>query len=289
MSAPGPSHIPFNRRLGISQNPRSSGFCKHPLEADDPPAKRARTEKPAPNLLKPTSIVTVNVRKNEDDEYETFPVHSNYICHYSPFFKAAFQGGFEEADKQEMNLEDTNPLAFGIFVTWLYTQQICRDSEDVMKNDITWYSILIDLWILADTVLVPRLQNKILEEIDIHRTATKRIPRLLYHQIYNGTSAESPLRLYLIDYCVNSPRETAEVDSHPPQLLVDIINETRSRVRAQPGKCRRWQLQDENWHKYLVDEEAGQDFEQRHELLDNLESTQNGVDASALEMTILGG
>ncbi|KAF8859757.1 hypothetical protein BDZ45DRAFT_725098 [Acephala macrosclerotiorum] len=290
MSVPGQSRtstgLTFGAALRIAR--QSNGFYKHPLEAENPPAKRACVEKPTPNLLKPTSIVTVNVRKNEDGEYETFRVHSNYICHYSPFFQAAFNGGFEEADKQELNLEDTNPLAFGVFVTWLYTQNICRDSEDAMKNDITWYSVLIDLWILADTILVPRLQNQTLEDIDKHRAVVKRIPRRLYHQIYDGTSPGSPLRLYLIDYCINSPRETAEVDSHPTQLLVDIINEMRSQTRAQPCRSWRWQLQIEDWTKYMVDEEVGRDIEQRHELLDNLESTQNDGNASTLETTVPG-
>lgn len=185
-----------------------------------------------------------------------------------------------------MNLEDTNPTAFGVFVTWLYTQNICRDSEGTMKNDITWYTVLIDLWILADTILAPRLQNHTLEAIDEARVAYRRIPRLLFHQIYNGTSQGSMLRRYLIDYCVNSPRETAEVDNHPPQLLVDIINEIRSQTRAQ-GKTRRWQVRDEDWTKYLVDEDVGEDIEQRQELLDNLECTQNDVGPEALDTTIV--
>jgi hypothetical protein len=50
---------------------------------------------------------------------KTYRVHKNFICYYSPFFDAAFNGNFTEGDTQSMKLGDTCTEAFGIFVNWL--------------------------------------------------------------------------------------------------------------------------------------------------------------------------
>ncbi|CZR58479.1 uncharacterized protein PAC_08371 [Phialocephala subalpina] len=80
-------------------------------------AKRISNEKPPPALVKSSTIVIVNVRNDDQDEYETFPIHKNYICHHSPYFEAAFNGRFIEGETQEMDIGDVEPMVFGLFVT----------------------------------------------------------------------------------------------------------------------------------------------------------------------------
>jgi len=46
---------------------------------------------------------------------KTFRIHKNFICYYSPFFDAAFNGKFVEGETQSMKLEDTCAEAFGGF------------------------------------------------------------------------------------------------------------------------------------------------------------------------------
>ncbi|KAE8444329.1 hypothetical protein EG329_000639 [Mollisiaceae sp. DMI_Dod_QoI] len=241
---------------------------KRHLEAPELSAKRARSERTPPNLVKPSPIVKVHVRKNDDD-YVTFTIHLNYICHYSPYFYAAFHGRFQEGEKQEMKMEDTDPLVFGIFVNWLYTQTIYTEAGELPKC-----STLVNLWILADHVLVPRLQNHALVSLDAARVSAKRIPARLFQRIYENTAPESPLRSYLIDYCVNTVREIATPESYPSQLLADIVNETRMQMKAQlksERRSTRWELSTEDLAQYAVDEDVDFNIEQRYELSDDID------------------
>jgi len=62
-------------------------------------------------------MVTVDV--SLDDQRQSFLVRKNFTCHYSPFFDAPFNGNFVEGENQGLDLEDTNPMVFAIFVNWL--------------------------------------------------------------------------------------------------------------------------------------------------------------------------
>jgi len=53
-------------------------------------------------------------------------VHKSFITFYSPFFKAAFDGPFEEGTRQTIQLEDVEAEPFEIFVQWLYSQNIAN-------------------------------------------------------------------------------------------------------------------------------------------------------------------
>lgn len=113
--------------------------------------KKARK---TPNLVGPQTIVTVNVRKHAGAKIHPFRIHKNYLCHYSPYFEAAFNGRFIEGETQVLELEDTEPRIFGIFVNWLYVQKITDEDGQLASC-----SDCINLWILADKILVPSLQN----------------------------------------------------------------------------------------------------------------------------------
>jgi hypothetical protein len=51
---------------------------------------------------------------------QTFLVHKEIICYYSPFFDATFNGKFQEGKTQCMALDDTDPDLFAALVEWLY-------------------------------------------------------------------------------------------------------------------------------------------------------------------------
>jgi hypothetical protein len=55
-----------------------------------------------------------------------------------------------------MEFTDTEPIIFGLFVLWLYTQDLdgYYENPELALN-------LVKLWILADIALIPRLQNHI--------------------------------------------------------------------------------------------------------------------------------
>jgi len=53
---------------------------------------------------------------------EKVVLHKDFLCHYSPFFNAAFNGTFKEGLTQEMTLQ-ADTTAFGIVAAWFYSQK----------------------------------------------------------------------------------------------------------------------------------------------------------------------
>lgn len=89
-----------------------------------------------------------------------FVLHKAFICYYSPFFSAAFNGKFEEGNTQKMELNDVDPKVFGILANWLYSQEV-TDAEKKTPDLVT----CAKLWILGDRFLMRKLQNDAMRQI----------------------------------------------------------------------------------------------------------------------------
>jgi hypothetical protein len=71
-------------------------------------------------------------------------IHKNMICHYSPFFSAAFNGNFKEGLSKETTL-NVYIKGFGLLVNWLYNQIVLG-----ANGKRPHLGSLAHLWILAD-------------------------------------------------------------------------------------------------------------------------------------------
>lgn len=182
-----------------------------------------------------------------------------------------------------MHLEETDPHVFGIFASWLYTQKIQNENGETPEC-----ADLIDLWIFGDRYLMPRLQNQALMALDEARIKAKKLSSSLYKSIYDGTNSTSHLRLYLIDYCVNSTVDISCQEAYPVQLLVDVINATRAERRGTDKATRRWDMMPEDlMEDYFVDENVDLSTEQRHGLSDGIDLT-NTAEQSAPKTSTAG-
>jgi hypothetical protein len=72
------------------------------------------------------------------------------ICHYSPFFKPAFNSTMVEGQTQSMDLEDIDGSTFGLFVNWLYIQKLERADDIKLTAEE-----LGKLWILGQRFIIP--------------------------------------------------------------------------------------------------------------------------------------
>jgi len=81
----------------------------------------------------------------------------------------AFNSEFKEGRTQKYKLEDTNPDKFRVFVQWLYNQTLtyiyCEEDVKIYSEDhgarCEKETISrIELWVLAEKLLIPQLQNK---------------------------------------------------------------------------------------------------------------------------------
>jgi BTB/POZ domain len=96
------------------------------------------------------SIITINVRKANSTA--THKIQKYLICHYSPFFNSAFNRPTHQGQIEAMTFNDMDPEAFSLFLHWLHRQNI----NDTYHNDAR---ALIEVWLLARTLRIPRLQN----------------------------------------------------------------------------------------------------------------------------------
>jgi hypothetical protein len=146
-------------------------------------------------------------------------VHKNLICHYSPFFAAAFTGKFIEGETQTMRMEDVTSEIFGQLNHWLYTQTI-ENREDVL--------VLGHLWILAERCLIPTLQ---IQAMDLIRTSLDKLPptseklKELIKLVYEAEKEHHEmLRKAIFDKCAFSPSDWLGtlIPHLPHNLLIGV-------------------------------------------------------------------
>ncbi|PMD52236.1 uncharacterized protein K444DRAFT_637423 [Hyaloscypha bicolor E] len=150
----------------------------------DPPRKKG------PTFWNSHQLVTLFAGQNK--EAKSFLIHKDFACHYSPVLKAALNSNFIEGQTQSYRMEEDNHEAVHLLIHWFYTQVLDtqqpkerltgkpKDNEDLA---------LIQLWILADKLLIPELQNLVTGRIDSIRRITQAIPTGCLQSVYKDTSA----------------------------------------------------------------------------------------------------
>ena len=169
-------------------------------------------------------IATINVGK--EGKQKTFYTHINLLKEKSDYFRAALSLNFQEGIIQQVDLPEHNSHSFGFFVEWAYqgTFESCCSAE------------LIDVWILADKLMAPKLQN---DAIDRLKARNRRRPVLfpLMEQVLKQDVDGTLLMEYLIDelaWCFNKNAvnlEKARVNKGFQELKFDIMFRIMSRMR----------------------------------------------------------
>lgn len=193
-------------------------------------------------------LVTFYIGKG--DNAKGFVVHKEFACHYSPVFKAAFNSQFIEGQTQTYRLEDTTPEVFQLLVQWLYCQTfdlITEDEEDqsefgndtgsessgdsVDEGDLSDFEKtsmkLCQLWVLADRLQLPRLQNLAIDQLHRESRREYSVSTEPLHYIYNNTAVGSPLRQIFIHKCAldMAPRgwRMKYSKSYPQEFLFGVL------------------------------------------------------------------
>ncbi|CZR51147.1 uncharacterized protein PAC_01022 [Phialocephala subalpina] len=169
---------------------------------------------------------------NADVDSEPFIVHRDFATCYSPVLKAAFESGFIEGQKQEYRFdEDFDEDVIRILSQWFYTQKI--DLGNIREPDLgppistidLRIDCLIKLWVLADRLLIPKLQNVAIESLKVISNEASVLPADL------NTAKGSPLRIWFIyqfafEYDVGNYLEQAQrfphgtLEGHVPDFLL---------------------------------------------------------------------
>ncbi|CAG8950239.1 hypothetical protein HYFRA_00008477 [Hymenoscyphus fraxineus] len=205
---------------------------------------------------------TVTIKVSSKAKTQTFVVHKSFICYYSPFFTAAFNGSFKEGETQHLDLEDIHPSAFAAFIHWLYTQRILWQSGD--QGHGATMGDIIELWALGDRFLIPRLSNealKILSRQDWF-LYPQNTSAFLWRRIYETTTKGSKLRQFMIRigsevlFDRAYAKDAVALEQYPHEMLADAIVWRRD-YHAPAGinfGGLDWPVDDETLREYYLDE-----------------------------------
>jgi hypothetical protein len=104
----------------------------------------------------------------EGEEAKTFSLHRNVICSHTQFFNTANKGKLKAGETDRVYLEDVEPHVFGLLFFWMYSggsflqRQVGERQEDTLNQTPTQ---LAKLWVLANNLRMPKLQNAVIDEI----------------------------------------------------------------------------------------------------------------------------
>ncbi|KAB8292926.1 hypothetical protein EYC80_007291 [Monilinia laxa] len=212
-----------------------------------------------------------------------FYVHKEFIQHASPYFSAAFSSGFSESTTQTLYFEDYKREIFALLIQWVYKQDLqallgfeLEDRKnlplgvglstlqgdqlnDYIKNSqelaFEHTTKLIDLWFLADKVLMPELQNAAIIAIDALRffTPLQGLPAQICTAIYTKTPVGSLLGKYIADTTLRRlhPNAQDQGEDFPLDMLADIFN--RVKVVGSDARLRHFGLSEKSMEAYLVE------------------------------------
>lgn len=168
-----------------------------------------------------------------------------FACDASPVLNAAFNSTFLEGSTKIYTLFDTDPEIFNRFVQWLYSKNFASNildsatkelhpNLDMQKKFDAETLKLLQLWVLADKLLAPRLQNVVTEEIYVYwrksyayAKSTVWIP-----YVYANTLEDSPLRRFAVRHAVYLI-DSAVFKQHPSHFSHEMLLE----LGTESAKC----------------------------------------------------
>ncbi|KAG4442582.1 hypothetical protein IFR05_001912 [Cadophora sp. M221] len=213
----------------------SPTFKRKRAKGSEPPeasaVKKTSWKSKGPNFSIPAAMVTFFIDVDE------------FACAHSSVLKAAFNSEFIEGQTQTYHLKDTSTEAFRLLVQWFYTQKFdVFDKSDIVgpriKTEVeTLYEEqdlhLVQLWVLADRLLISRLQNIVMEALQKLWASPNCASTAWIPYAYDHTAAGSQLRKLAVDqaiYHFQPSAFTACPDDFPKDMLFEMALATSKAV-----------------------------------------------------------
>lgn len=128
---------------------------------------------------------------------KSFLMHKTLLCNVAPYFRAAFEGKFAEAEAHVLELPEDDASVFEHFQLWVYSDQVLEKGETV--KTVSW-SILIELYIFGEIRGIPDLQNAVIHMIIDKHDIEGYIPIACIPRMYQYLPENSPLKRLLVDW-----------------------------------------------------------------------------------------
>jgi hypothetical protein len=187
----------------------------------------------------PQELVTLHVGK--DESKKIFQVYAILLSMHSEYFATALRTNFAEGQAKVFTLPDEDAAVFGYVIEWIITGKIVeniRDPMDGWSSDVGNESALDHfhaLWILADYLLMPALQNYVIERISSRQEVSNTLSNYEFPMIFEKCPLGSPLRRYVVDRCVWSHLEDDVIGPinstyYTVEMLSEIIRRYQYRI-----------------------------------------------------------
>ncbi|KAK0126612.1 hypothetical protein ONS95_008200 [Cadophora gregata] len=153
-----------------------------------------------------------------------FIIHKQIACEASPVLKAAFNSSFVEGQTQTYTLIDTPEATFALFTEWMYTGNIVnRLTGDTPAVEVGLAEAhLLELWVLAEKLLVPKIQNRALCLFEEIRDRFSKVCIYKYKYVWENTADGCTLRAYLLNVLVRCVLKKA-YQTQKQCFTVDIL------------------------------------------------------------------
>ncbi|KAK5093995.1 hypothetical protein LTR70_008428 [Exophiala xenobiotica] len=91
-----------------------------------------------------------------------FYLHKNLVTSQSAFFTSCLISGWKGSNQNRVDLLHEDPTAFETVLAWLYRYS---ETFDSLRKSTNPFTAIIPIWCLADKLIMPRLKNDIMDEI----------------------------------------------------------------------------------------------------------------------------
>jgi len=174
-----------------------------------------------------------------------FKIHKYVVCDNSRVLRAAFNSSFIEGQTQTYRLEDVSEKCFMLFFEWIYSKNINASMPEALRD-----RLFLELWVLADKLLIPRLRTASMEAYKEFVAKRKALNLAPFEWVWENTAMGSPLRRVILHYTRKLGAETfaTKAEFFPKEMLIDlaIFNSEILQRRAQDaGKMADLNLKEE--------------------------------------------
>lgn len=151
----------------------------------------------------------------------------NFLCHYSNLFDRLYRETVVEEGK-EWRIEFIAPVMFGRVLSWLYTQQITVAGEPRISH-----MEAIQLWLLAELLEIPKLQDAAILYLEQSRSFRKHqdLDPAFLQYVYSATTEASLIRNYIAETW-DERVQRSDATLLPQALLIDMLNARTRKAKS---------------------------------------------------------
>lgn len=111
---------------------------------------------------------------------------------------------------------------------------------------------MVKLWVLADKLLLPSLQNLIIDALETLRKDSGKTPTLCIRYFCKNTAKDSAIRRFFVALCAGHLKPECILDNlfqYPPDFLAEIVIVLRKKL---PSVCSQQLMPGHDISRYKV-------------------------------------